>query len=383
MRLRIFSAGTLCLTIGLFLLASVPIPSDAVSYDPYEVYPGPYPRTFNLEDFNQRGDKLELTIVFKKTENGSFQERPISVVILDSSTARRNPELEQARTDAIFIRENVVNRLELTGGDSIVNPKNSEMSILFYNELQDGDLDNWEASAVRIRVDYTVINKTEEESNFLLVLILGLLIVLIVAVGIGLGYFALKRRIKASRTFFNPDGHLYYVFRDIDGSVFYFTEEQYTHMYNQNALVTFEYLGQATKKGGPVMIPVEEQGMYEEGMAPIFAQPSTPVPLDAQQEPRTLAAAPPPSDQYQPGPSDEADELYGQNLYDQPKEEDGGVESGSGPGEMEEIPPLEGDGSDGVLDELVSGASTITEEPAEEELILRLGKDEGSEAGEL
>jgi len=379
MRIRIFSAGTICLTLALFLLASLPIPSDGISYDPYEIYPGPYPRSFNLEDFDQRGDKLELTIVFKKTENGSFQERPISVVILDSSTARRNPELEQARTDAIFIRENVMNRLELTGGDSIVNPKNAEMSILFYNELQEGDLDNWESSAVRIRVDYTVVNKTEEESNFLLILILVLLIALILVVGIGMGYYALNRRIKASRTFFNPDGHLYYVFRDIDESIFYFTEEQYTHMYNQNALVTFEYLGQATKKGGPVMIPVEEQGMYEEGMAPIFAQPTTPVPLDGQMPPQTLSVAPPPSDQYQPEQSGGSEDLYGQDLYDQTPEqgeEEGEVEEQETQGET---PPMEGDGSGGVLDELVSSASTIAEEPAEEELIMRLGEDEGSE----
>ncbi|MGA1794192.1 MAG: hypothetical protein ACMUHM_09590 [Thermoplasmatota archaeon] len=377
MRLRIFSAGVLFLFMSTLLVMMIPSHSEAVSYDPYDIPPGA-PRWFDLEDFDQKGDRLQLTIIFKtRTENGTPQERPISFFIVKTSLLHKE-NVENVRKEALFSRENVATRQEFVGGNSIVNPVNGGMTIVFYNEQQDSDRENWDAAYVKVRVDYDVINKTEEESNFLLILILVILIIIILVVGIGMGYYVLNRRIKASRTFFNPDGQLYYVFRDIDGSVFYFTEDQYTHMYNQNALVTFEYLGQATKKGGPVMIPVEEQGMYEEGMAPIFAQPTTPVPLDVQMPPQTLSSAPPPSDQYQPEQTDTGEDLYGQDLYDQPPEhweEEGEI---SEPDTQEGTPPMEGDGSGGVLDELVSSASTIAEEPAEEELIMRLGEDEGS-----
>ncbi|MGA1872612.1 MAG: hypothetical protein ACMUHY_02980 [Thermoplasmatota archaeon] len=383
MRLRIFSAGTVCLMLGILLLASVPIPSEAVSYDPYDIYPGPDPRWFELQDFDRRGDRLDLTIVFKKTENGSFQERPISIAIMDTTTAKRNPPIDRARSEAIFIRENVVTRLELVGGDSIVNTRNTGMSMLFYNEIQDGDLVNWEESAVRIRVDYTVINKTEEKSNLLLILILVLLLILILGGLVGLGYFLLKRRVRDSRTFFNPEGHLYYVFKDIDGSVFYFTEEQYAHMYNQNALVTYEYMGQAMKKGGPVMIPVEEQGMYEEGLGPVFSQPETPVPLDAQQMPRPSISQPGPEGSYQGGSEEEARTMYDQDLYTQvdPYSEEPSREDVAPPSPREgEEPPAEG--SDSVLDELVSQASTLQEEATDESMIMRLDQSGISETDE-
>jgi len=379
MRLRIFSFGAVFLFISTLMVMMIPSHSEAVSYDPYDIPPGA-PRWFDLEDFDRKGDRLELTIIFKKTENGTPQERPISFFIV--RTDLRNKEsIDNVRNEAFFIRENVATRQEFVAGDSIVNPDNRGMTIVFYNEQQDGDREDWDAAYVKIRVDYDVINKIEEKSNLLLILILVLLIILIVAGGIGLAYFAIKRRVKDNRTFFNPEGHLYYVFRDIDGSIFYFTEDQYTHMYNQNALVTFEYLGQATKKGGPVMLPVDEQGMYEEGMAPIFAQPAAPVILTEPQQPRTLPVAPGPSDQYKPGQTDGGEDLYGNDLYGG---EGGyeGEESGSEEATQEASPPPEGDGSGGVLDELVSGASTITEEPTEEEMILRLGgEDEDEPAG--
>ncbi|MBN1389229.1 MAG: hypothetical protein JXA22_01155 [Candidatus Thermoplasmatota archaeon] len=371
MRLKVFTVALLFLFLTVLSSLSLPSPSEAISFDPYEIPPGA-PRWFDLEDFDEKGDLLELTIVFKKTSNGSFQERPVDILILESYLAKRNPSIERARSDAIFIRENVETRLELTGDDSIVNPKNSRMSILFYNEQQEGDLENWDEATVKIRVDYSVVNTVKEESDLVLTLVLILLVIIIIAVMIALTYYMIKKRVRDTRTFFNPEAGLYYVFRDIDGSILYFSEEQYTQMYNQNALVTYEYLGQAMKKGGPIMTPVEEQGMYAEGIAPIFETPQVPVPLNSDMSQQL------PAGQVQGPRSGQETSVQGMEIYNQ--DESAGArtsQDGVGPTEqLSEEGPAEtatqDDGSGGVLDELVSSASTITEEASEEEMILRL-----------
>ncbi len=256
MRFKILSVALLFMLISILAIAAVPETSEAVTLDPYEVPPGA-PRWFPLDDFDEKGDLLELTVVYKKTSNGSFQERPIDVLIVESAKARRNPTIEFAKNDAIFINE----KLDRIDREIIENPRNSEMSILFYNEQQDGDLDDWDNATVKIRVDYSVTNIENNEVNVPLIIIFVILIILIVGAVIALTYFLLKRRIKDTRTFFNPEASLFYVFRDIDGTIYYFTADQYSDMYNNNSLVTYDYIGQAMKKGGPVMTPVDEQGI--------------------------------------------------------------------------------------------------------------------------
>jgi hypothetical protein len=367
MRSRMIAAGLLIFFISIILLSHIPIQAEAITYDPYEIPPGA-PRWFPLIDFDEKGDQIELQIVFKLKPNGSFQERPIDILILESSKAKRNPSIEIARTSAIYIKEDVETRLEVV----IENTMNAEMSLLFYNEQQDGDLENWDNATVKIRVDYQVTNVEKNESNLLLIIILVLLILITVGLLIGIGFFLLKRRMKAARTFFSPEGGLYYVFRDIDGSIMYFTPDQYTDMYNSHALVTYEYIGQAMKKGGPIMSPVEEQDMAGLEGGTMAAQPLAPSPLQSPLD------APAPVDQL---PDSQYEDLYGPpsdvsdqpDLYDdqehyvdlQPSMEPGTGEPIPESGIGEQAPTAAGEGED-VLDELVASAHSQTDESIDE-----------------
>ena len=189
MRSKMLPAALLAISILIIMLLSLPAPARGITYDPFDVPPGG-PWFFELSDFDEKGDQMELQVVFKLTGNGSFQERPIDIVVMEFSKVRRNPSLEAARTDAIFIEEDVETRLEVM----IENTKNARMSIGFYNEQQEGDLNDWDNATVKIREDYEVFNAEKSESNVVLVIILVLLILITIALVIGIGFYFLKRK---------------------------------------------------------------------------------------------------------------------------------------------------------------------------------------------
>ena len=87
---------------------------------------------------------------------------------------------------------------------------------------------------------------------------------------------------RDSTSFFSSEQPVFYVFKDIDGSVYYFTPEQYAKMYSSHSLTTYEYLGQAMKKGGPLISG--EQYQYDTGQQgfPMEALPMTPTPIESQ-----------------------------------------------------------------------------------------------------
>lgn len=379
MRSKMLPSALLILTVLFIIISLLPSPVKAITYDPYEIPPGA-PRWFSLQDFNEKGDRIELQVVFKLTSDGNFQERPIDVLILESSRARRNPSIDGAREHAIYIKEDVGTRLEVV----IENTMNAEMSIIFYNEQQDGDLENWDNATVKIRVDYEVFNAEKNDSNILLVIILVLLIVVTIAMLIGIGFYFLKRRMKDARSFFNPEAGLYYVFRDIDGSIMYFTAEQYTDLYNSHGLVTYEYLGQAMKKGGPVMTPVDE--LQEQDIASLPAQPMGNLPLGVS-EPLPYPQGMAPADQLPLVDSQmEAppfQESYfpeaGQPLEPAPMEEPSGPEGTVEGSEPDAVSQDMEEASPDVLDELVEHAHTSTDEGPDELLANIGGEDGGNE----
>jgi hypothetical protein len=280
---------------------------------------------------DKKGDVLKLTVVYKKNPDNTFQERPLEVLILETVQANRNPNIELARNLSVHSWPGVEQRLE----DSFVNTRNAQMSLVFYNEMKPGDSDegNWENATLKIRVDYEVEEASVEDSaNFLMIILVILLVAIAIALGV-LGFFWVKRRVRDANTFFTPEGGLYYVFKDIDGTILYFTPEQYAQMYNSNALVTYEYIGQSMKKGGPVMTPIDEAPYQEQVNAAPMAQPLMANPLEAQPIPIT-------------------DQGYGQATYQQDPAlygDTGQTQAGQGyysedatPGPMEPSPDTEG-----------------------------------------
>jgi hypothetical protein len=335
-----------------------------------------------VADFDEKGDIMDLQVTFKMTSNNTL--RPIDIMILESFRANRissSSSFFEMRNYSIYFKEEVGKRLET----SIENTKNGKMSIVFHNELQDGDNDNWDNATVNIRVDYQVFNVEENESNVLLIIILILLIIVTLAMLVGIGFFFLKRRMKDSRTFFSPDGGVYYVFRDIDGSIMYFNAGQYTDMYNSHGLVTYEYLGQAMKKGGPVMTPIEEGVPSGQDASLMQTQPMTPVPIvgsEALPHPAGISQIEQfPTDAVQLESVPIQGDLYaqtGQPLETAPME---GPQFPDGPEEDVQTgySPEDNGGQPGdVLDELVSHAHTSTDEDPDEPLANIGGEGEGN-----
>ncbi|MEA3558900.1 MAG: hypothetical protein U9R75_06555, partial [Candidatus Thermoplasmatota archaeon] len=129
-------------------------------------------------------------------------------------------------------------------------------------------------------------NVNEEESMNLTSIIVIILVVVAVIGLLALGVFLFKRKIKERSSFFNTSHNGYYVFRDIDESVYYFTPEQYAKMYTANSLVTYKYLGQAARKGGPILGVGQSQNpqLQTFDAQPIAAAPIVGQPLSSGQE---------------------------------------------------------------------------------------------------
>ncbi|MGA1848000.1 MAG: hypothetical protein ACMUHB_01545 [Thermoplasmatota archaeon] len=349
MNSRLLAVLIVIIMFAAFTISLISIPSRGVTFDPYEVPPGA-PRPFSLEGLDKKGDVLKLTVVYKKNPDNTFQERPLEILIMETVQANRNPNIELARNLSVHSWPDVEQRLE----DSYVNTRNAQMSLVFYNEMRPGDSEegNWENATLKIRVDYQVEEGAGEDSaDYLMIILVILIVAIVIALGI-LGFFWVKRRVRDANTFFTSEGGLYYVFKDIDGTILYFTPEQYAQMYNSNALVTYEYIGQSMKKGGPVMTPIDEAPFQEQATAAPMAQPLMASPLEAQ--PASMPGQEYARQGYHQDPSLQADdEGYSteQELY-------------PGDGTSEQFdPPLE---TGGYLDDMEEDLSTGEEQEAVE-----------------
>jgi hypothetical protein len=165
----------------------------------------------------------------------------------------------------------------------------------------------------------------------------------------------------------------------------YFNAGQYTDMYNSHGLVTYEYLGQAMKKGGPVMTPIEEGVPSGQDASLMQTQPMTPVPIvgsEALPHPAGISQIEQfPTDAVQLESVPIQGDLYaqtGQPLETAPME---GPQFPDGPEEDVQTgySPEDNGGQPGdVLDELVSHAHTSTDEDPDEPLANIGGEGEGN-----
>jgi hypothetical protein len=245
---------TFALTFTAIMLTIVFFPAGsegAVTLDPYEVIPGTI-IWLDLIDFDHKGDELTLTITFKGTSSEDYESRGIDLLILDKSRAEKTTKIEIAEPRAIWVKKNVSTRIE----EKIRNPTDGKKSIVFYNPLQTGDEFDWDNSTVRIRIDYEVENSKEDEGLDILPILLASLIVVIILVLISMVVIYFKRRSKDARTFFNPESGPYYAFRSaIDGRIYYIDPDQYARLYESNSLGNYDFLGTATRIGGPITPP--------------------------------------------------------------------------------------------------------------------------------
>ncbi|MFW3145250.1 MAG: hypothetical protein ACMUIE_00380 [Thermoplasmatota archaeon] len=242
---------------------------------PFEV-PYGVPMWFELKDFDEKGDVLELEIVYKN--NPSIAERPIQMFIIESSRVYGTPRLEDVEQFAAYHSNFTVRHVK-----EYKNNKDAQMTILFFNEKMDGDdLKDEANTTIEMRIVYDVRNASTEEDSSLLMILLVFFLVLIVIGLLVLGFFFIRRRLRDSTSFFSSEQPVFYVFKDIDGAVYYFTPEQYAKMYSSHSLTTYEYLGQAMKKGGPLIAGGQFQYQMDQQFFPMEAMPMSPAPIESQ-----------------------------------------------------------------------------------------------------
>jgi len=246
------------LLILLFILTIVSVIPDscAITRTDYEVYPENLHR-FDLIGFDEKGDVLHLTIIFKRTsDSGSEMDvRPIDIMIIEKSLSIQNIDNTIAEQEAMYKLKNVSQRIE----KDIECLRDGQKTICFYHPKRDGDDVDWENSTVTLRIDYDV-KETRSQSGFdwvkwtIILLVISVVIILIVTVII-----FIKRRTRDKRSFFNPEEGPYYVFRSVaEDKVYYFTPEQYGQLYISNSLNDFDFLGTSTRIGGGIIPPAQE-----------------------------------------------------------------------------------------------------------------------------
>lgn len=264
----------LVFTAIMLFIAMLPGSDGAMTLDPYEIVPGTF-IPLKLSDFDEKGDVLTLTITFKGSSAEDYEPRGIDILILDQSRADKTTRIEIAETEAFFVMKNVSIRVE----KEIKNPTNGKKSIVFYNPSQKGDDKDWDNATVRIRIDYEVKNKEEGQGLDILPIVVIALVVIIIILVIFMGFYYFKRRSKDARTFFNPQDGPYYAFRSmIDGKVYYIDPDQYARLYESNSLGNYDFLGTATRIGGPITPP--EGSQMENAMSGTTEGPVlTPIPI--------------------------------------------------------------------------------------------------------
>ncbi len=264
----------LVFTAIMIIPAILPGSSGAVTLDPYEVAPGVL-IPLKLTDFDEKGDILTLTITFKGSSAEDYEPRGIDILILEKSRADKTTRIDIAETEAFLVLRNVSIRVE----KEIKNPTNSQKSIVFFNVMRDDDADDWDNATVRIRIDYEVKNKEEDQGLDILPIVVVVLVVIIVILVIFMGFYYFRRKSKDARTFFNPQDGPYYAFRSmIDEKVYYIDPDQYAGLYESNSLGNYDFLGTATRIGGPITPPEGSQTdntMLGQSESPVL----TPIPI--------------------------------------------------------------------------------------------------------
>ena len=288
---KIFPIFTISMVLTVAFITSISYDSDGkVTIDPYEVPPETMiPLT--LSDFDFKGDVLKLTIVFKEIFTEDYIPRGINILIVDKTLADRSPKYETAEAQAIFVRTNVSTLMSV----DVENTRNGKKSIMFFNPLQDGDIDPddsgaWENGTVRIRIDYTVINVAEDEGMNILPIVMVFAIIITIAIMIMATIMFFKRRSKDVKTFFDSTDGPYYTFRSIvEDKVYYLDPDQYARLYNSNSMDEYDFLGTATRIGGPIT-PPDGIGMEAMTSMPMDGQLMMAVPLEGGQPPVDIAS---------------------------------------------------------------------------------------------
>ncbi|MEA3559027.1 MAG: hypothetical protein U9R75_07220, partial [Candidatus Thermoplasmatota archaeon] len=185
----------------MLTIAYLPISDNvrAVTHDDYEIDVGAL-TWFDLEDFDEIGDKLTLTVLFKRNPDGTFQERPIDLMIIRTSRLRGTPSIEGLVDLAMYHEQNINRSIR----DKVYeNKEGSQMSLLFFNDRLPGETGDEKNTTIRIKIDYVVNNVNEEESMNLTSIIVIILVVVAVIGLLALGVFLFKRKIKERYSFFN------------------------------------------------------------------------------------------------------------------------------------------------------------------------------------
>jgi hypothetical protein len=288
----------LAFTAVMITLAFLPAENEALTVDPYEVYPGTL--YLPLVDYDEKGDTLSLTITFKGTSSEDYQPRGIDILIVEESRARRTTRMEFLEGEAVWIRKNVTLRVE----EEITNPTNSEKAIVFNNPVREGDNDDWDNATVRIRIDYEVNNKQEEDGMDFIPILVAIVLVIVILVLISMVIIYFKRRSKDARTFFNPETGPYYAFRSVlDGKTYYIDPDQYARLYESNSLGNYDFLGTAARIGGTIT-PPEGSAMEAAMSTPMEGQIMTAVPIDQSQQFDLASLQATPVDPQQDAPRD-------------------------------------------------------------------------------
>ncbi len=247
----------------LSCLVIVPEIGRAPSIDPYEVPPG-NPIWFPLDGFDSEGEVLHYTITFKKSQKEGDVQRPIDFILIETSIADQNPDMEIALQFSLHSKQNISER---TVGE-FKNDRDSQVMALFFNDLRDDDKKDWDNASVLIRFDYYITGEeSEARSPFLTVLIVVFaVIVLLVMVVLIVRRF--KRGKKDAVTFFNPETGPYYVVRAlVDSRVFYLDQNQYSQLYSSGRLNEFEFLGTSPRVGGTIIPPEGQEAVVLEPQA--------------------------------------------------------------------------------------------------------------------
>jgi hypothetical protein len=279
---------------------------------------------------DEKGDKLELTIVFKGITSDDYVPRGIDVYILEQSMANQVTNDLKAELTSIYMKQNFTDRLVI----DVENPGNTQMSVLFFNRIRGNDTQNdttWKNAAVDIRIDYDVFEAAEDEGLNFIPILIAIFIVIIVLVGIVLALTFFKRRNKDVNTFFSPTEAPFYAFKSIlDGKIYYLDPDQYAKLYNSNSLDEYDFLGTATRIGGTIMPPDDVAAEAVSSM-PMEGQMMTAVPIEGGQPPVDIAnmeaqpidsapmSAPEPVENDQPSQMQTQDEY--ENLYGDQKDE--------------------------------------------------------------
>ena len=247
-----------------------------------DIEPGEYQKIM-LEDYDSRGDSLIMTLARVVATGDSSTQRSLNYYLIENQYAKQYSHAPEylLQSKALVYKMNCSDKIYNQEG--LKCDQDAQIYLIIDNYWRPGDESGDGNLTAKVKINYSVEPHVPEEGLPVFLIILALIVFLVVA-GAIIGFILWKKNRKVAVQPVSVQQGSYFVYRGMDGSIYYLSNAEYTHMNNNGSILNYEYMGQADMIGGVAVMGSVQAPMNQGGGGLDLSMVAQPVGAAAYQE---------------------------------------------------------------------------------------------------